>query len=424
MADYIIVGAGVFGVSAALYLATSDPDANILLIDRARCPYPSAASSDLNKIIRADYDDIFYMRLALEALEKWNTDPLYEPYFHKTGMLFAEDLGMGDSSFNNYKLIGIDPGAEILTPGQARERFPVFKNANWTDVKDNYYNPCSGWGEADPAVRAVIEAALAAGVKYVQTTVERLVFDDQGACIGIKTVDGDEIRARSILLCSGAWTAQLVADSDPCRKDIQVNGRMVAAAAASCIVQCDPEHLSLYRDAPVHFLGMPHTHGESIPATADGKLKFNFEVSFTNMEYHEASGQMISVPPVRITQSTWSHDVPEQLKQSVRKVVDHVYGKNAPGLTVESYRMCWDAVTPNQDWIISPHPACKGLYIAGGGSFHSWKFLPTIGKYVTRMLKGELTSEQAEKWAWDRKNEGAACVMYIPQNDLKDFVET
>ncbi|PVH68564.1 hypothetical protein DL98DRAFT_440918, partial [Cadophora sp. DSE1049] len=127
----------------------------------------------------------------------------------------------------------------------------------------------------------------------------------------------------------------------------------------------------------------------------------------------------LSLPLVRST--TWSQDVPEKLKQIVRTVVDHVYGKNAPGLSIESYRMCWDAVTPNQDWIISPHPAAKGLYIAGGGSFHSWKFLPTIGKYITQVLKGQLPAEQAEKWAWDRKNEDAACEMYIPQNDLKGF---
>ncbi len=80
-----------------------------------------------------------------------------------------------------------------------------------------------------------------------------------------------------------------------------------------------------------------------------------------------------------------------------------------------------DAVTPNQDWIISSHPAAKGLYVAGGGSFHSWKFLPTIGKYVSRMLKGELGAEQAEKWVWDRANEWAACEMYIPRSDLRDF---
>ena len=262
MADFLIVGAGVFGVSTALHLIKSDPNANIVLIDRSPCPYPSAASSDMNKIIRADYEDVFYMRLALEALEIWNSDPLYKPYFHETGMLCAEDIGMGDASFRNYKEIGLDPGAEILTLEQSRERFPVFTKANWANVKDNYYNPRSGWGEADPAMQAVAEVALSAGVKFVQAPVEKLCFDDQGACIGVKSVDDDEIRAANILLCTGAWTAQLLADSAPHNADIQVNGRMVAAAATSCIVQCDPEHLSLYRDAPVHFLGMPHTHGE------------------------------------------------------------------------------------------------------------------------------------------------------------------
>ncbi|KAK7413678.1 hypothetical protein QQX98_007460 [Neonectria punicea] len=425
-ADYVIVGAGVFGVSTALHLATSEPDATVVLIDRSPCPCPSAAASDLNRIIRADYGDVFYMDLALKAIDKWNTDPLYAPYFHRTGMVFAENIGMGSASFNNYKKLGVDPGAEMLTVDQARARFPVFSNANWTGVADDmYYNPCSGWADADPSMQAVAEAALAAGVQYVQGAAERLVFaedgDHQGACVGVRTVQGDEIRGNKILLCTGAWTAQLIADSAPQNEKMQVNGRMVAAAATACIVRCAPEHLAKYRDAPVHFLGMPHTHGESIPPTVDGILKFNYEVSFTNTQHHEASGQTLSIPPVRTSQSTWSQDVPEQLKQSVRTVVQHVYGENAPGLTVETYRMCWDAVTPNQDWIVSPHPACKGLYIAGGGSFHSFKFLPILGQYVSRMLKGELTPEEAEKWAWDRPDVGAACEMYIPKNDLKDF---
>ncbi|KAJ4301848.1 hypothetical protein N0V90_003944 [Kalmusia sp. IMI 367209] len=130
-------------------------------------PYPSSASSDLNKIIRANYGDIFYMQLALEVLKKWNTDPLYKRYFHETSMLFVKDIGMGDPSFENYKKIRVNPEAEILTTDQAQERFPVFKNAYWVDIKDTYYNPPSGWGEADPAIRATIEAALSAGMKYV-----------------------------------------------------------------------------------------------------------------------------------------------------------------------------------------------------------------------------------------------------------------
>ena len=61
-----------------------------------------------------------------------------------------------------------------------------------------------------------------------------------------------------------------------------------------------------------------------------------------------------------------------------------------------------DAVTPNQDFIISPHPESRNLYIAGGGSFHNWKFPANIGKYVTQMLTGELEHGLAKKWAWNR----------------------
>lgn len=82
-----------------------------------------------------------------------------------------------------------------------------------------------------------------------------------------------------------------------------------------------------------------------------------------------------------------------------------------------------DAVTPNQDWIISPYADSPNLFIASGGSFHSWKFLPNLGKYVVQMLDGELSKELSEKWAWNRSDSGAACEMYIPTRDLKDFRE-
>ena len=78
-----------------------------------------------------------------------------------------------------------------------------------------------------------------------------------------------------------------------------------------------------------------------------------------------------------------------------------------------------DAVASNQDWIISPHPNCQNLYVVGGGSFHSWNFLPTIGAYVVQMLEGKLDLEKRSRWAWDWGTSGAACVMYIPTRDAK-----
>jgi sarcosine oxidase/L-pipecolate oxidase len=71
--------------------------------------------------------------------------------------------------------------------------------------------------------------------------------------------------------------------------------------------------------------------------------------------------------------------------------------------------------------VICPHPGAQGLFIASGGSFHGWKFLPNIGKYITQMLDGSLDERKATRWAWDRSNEGANCVMYLPSRDLKDI---
>jgi glycine/D-amino acid oxidase-like deaminating enzyme len=74
--SYLIVGSGVFGASTALSLIRKYPDARITLIDRDAYDAPArvAASWDWNKVVRADYRDIVYTRLALEAQHLWRTD--------------------------------------------------------------------------------------------------------------------------------------------------------------------------------------------------------------------------------------------------------------------------------------------------------------------------------------------------------------
>ncbi|KAL8950244.1 MAG: hypothetical protein Q9222_003711 [Ikaeria aurantiellina] len=121
------------------------------------------------------------------------------------------------------------------------------------------------------------------------------------------------------------------------------------------------------------------------------------------------------------SQSTWSQDAPIGLKQEVLNVMTQTYGKEVEGFEFESYRMCWDAVTPKQDWVISPHPNSGSLYIATAGSFHGWEFLPTVGAYVVKMLQNKLTDEQARRWGWDRDNSGAAHGALLPTRDLSDI---
>jgi sarcosine oxidase/L-pipecolate oxidase len=67
-----------------------------------------------------------------------------------------------------------------------------------------------------------------------------------------------------------------------------------------------------------------------------------------------------------------------------------------------------------QDFIISPHPGCKNLFVAIGGSLHAWKFFPILGEYGVEMLEGRLCKEIINKWAWDRREEGSAHKSLVP----------
>lgn len=60
----LIVGAGVFGLSTAFHLAQQGYK-NIKVLDREDIPSPYSAGHDLNKIIRAEYEDPFYTEIAL-----------------------------------------------------------------------------------------------------------------------------------------------------------------------------------------------------------------------------------------------------------------------------------------------------------------------------------------------------------------------
>jgi hypothetical protein len=81
-----------------------------------------------------------------------------------------------------------------------------------------------------------------------------------------------------------------------------------------------------------------------------------------------------------------------------------------------------DAITPNQDFIVCPHPRCRNLFVATGGSFHAWKFLPILGKYVVQMLEGSLDPDMSAKWAWDRINKGTAHEQLVPRREMRDIM--
>lgn len=67
-APIAIIGAGVFGLSTALQLA-SDGYTNITVLEKDdQMPSRSSAGYDLNKIVRPEYEDPWYTELTIVLL--------------------------------------------------------------------------------------------------------------------------------------------------------------------------------------------------------------------------------------------------------------------------------------------------------------------------------------------------------------------
>ncbi len=264
--SYLIVGAGVFGASTALHLVRKYPNAHIRLVDRNAFTAPTrvAASWDWNKVIRADYLDIVYTRLALEARELWKKDPLWRDYFHESGIYWISQTGFAEQVRKNFEELGVDAEITSYSVAEAKELYGgAFADADYTGVSKILVNGISGWADAGDALQRVIQEAVDLGAEYVEAEVTALDLEpgEDGGCKGVVTKDGRTLTADKIILCTGAYTAKLLMDSAPDRPSLQAADRIVAAAVGEAIAPLDDRRLQSLLKMPVAIQENPIERG-------------------------------------------------------------------------------------------------------------------------------------------------------------------
>ncbi|CAH0043587.1 unnamed protein product [Clonostachys solani] len=94
----LIVGGGTFGLSTAYHLAKSGYTSVSVLERSSFIPAEESPGNDVNKIIRAEYEDPRYAQLALEAIDEWTNNPLFAPYYHQVGCPLCNSLAALDKA--------------------------------------------------------------------------------------------------------------------------------------------------------------------------------------------------------------------------------------------------------------------------------------------------------------------------------------
>ena len=139
---------------------------------------------------------------------------MYKEFYHETGLIWVDEIGFGKDVIANYTSLRPDEKWKIANPKDVKNLYGgLFRNANFGKHEEIFVNESSGWVEASKALQKVIETAVFAGVKSVELDISSLVFDKDGACIGVQSTDGQVLSASHIILATGAETVKLLVES-------------------------------------------------------------------------------------------------------------------------------------------------------------------------------------------------------------------
>ncbi|GAA5985364.1 hypothetical protein JCM10908_006947 [Rhodotorula pacifica] len=392
----LIVGAGEFGASAALTLARgpykTHPHLITVLERGAEPPAVDAASSDYNKIVRADYADPLYQQLALDALEQWRT-PRWSPHFHECGVVVATDANHPQADYvtKSYDLNCKSQEATVnkLEKGRGiKSLYPSEVETNDFEGAIAYRNQVGGWAASRDAVVATIDLARSLGVNFLTGEAETLLFrstDPQQPDVrGVLTTDGRYFEADVTILACGSWTPKLLPEL---KEACLPTGQTVAT------VQLSKDEVEQYKDMPVSLF--MDTGFYCFPPNKDGIVK----LAIHDRGWLSPTGPFPSLPRTILTAGYEKQQIPAAALQALREGMARVHPALAKKEIVET-RLCWYSDRESGDFLFDWHPRYPSLFVAAGGSGHAFKFMPLLGDWIVSSLERRLPSPLDKLWSF------------------------
>ncbi|KAI2692214.1 hypothetical protein LCP963914a_308 [Penicillium roqueforti] len=383
----LIVGAGVFGLSTALEL-NKRGYTDITVVDRFVPPSADGSSVDISRIIRADYADPIYSRMAREAYNGWTTE-YKDQYFESGFAMFSETPK--NAYIEKSKTIIRAAGGKLDDLDDAmdiRKLYPSVQ-ADFSGM-NGYHNPKGGWADAAGSIQKLASKCTVAGVSIIAGPRGTVVSLRRvgSRVVGVNLVGGQALLASQVILSTGAWTNRLV------------NISHVASSSGQPVgfIQLTEEEALEMRKIPV-MINMS-SGVFSFPPTPDTNV-----LKMARHGYGYATDIVVNVDGVQKSLSSPKLEssnaatgyLPDDADESLRKGLRQFFPKlgDRPWM---NRRLCWYTDTPNGDFIIDHHPTIQGLFMATGGAGHGFKFLPILGQYIADCFENKAPEALRQKW--------------------------
>lgn len=368
----VIVGAGIFGVTASIELRQRGHQ--VTLLDPGPLPHPLAASTDISKVVRMEYgDDEDYTALAERAIggwREWNAEFGVELY-HETGVLYLRHKrpARGHFEFDSFQVTKRrGHRTERVSQEDVRGRFPAF---NADHLKYVYFNPEGGYAESARVVARLLEKARSVGVELLEGTKFEKLDEADGSVKGVVTSDGRHVQAEQVVIAVGAWTPSVLPFT-----------QKVFKAVGQPVFHLKPRNPEAYQAErfPV-FLVSSSTGYYGFPVNRDGVVK---------IANHGPGREMHPDAPERVVTADEEASLRDFLKSSIPDLAD------AP---IVYTRVCLYCDTRDENFWIAPDPEREGLIVATGDSGHAFKFAPVLGSLISDAVERN-PNPLLEKFRW------------------------
>ncbi|EME42294.1 hypothetical protein DOTSEDRAFT_73205 [Dothistroma septosporum NZE10] len=386
-----ILGGGAWGLSTAHYL-TNAGYTNITVHERAeKIPSPYSAAHDLNKIVRAEYEDPFYTQLALEAIEQWKT-PLFGPYYHQTGYVVATTGRAPQKAITHLQeaLKNIEHHP-VFGPGVRRlDGAKDFKDYTWQysgplSGFKGYFNRIAGYAHSSDTLEGLWRHCASKGVKFVlgeeSGKVTKLNYTGK-KCTGFQTADGREHKSALTIVALGAHAAALLPGV----------GKFAVARSWSVA------HVQLTEDEVNHLRGIPTTNIRDLGFffEPDPKTRL-FKLCPLGIGYTNPDASGVSLPPADKLPPPQDF-IPTEDEAKLRQLLRETFPWMADRPFVDQ-KLCWFADTHDSEFTIDFVPETDNSVIClTGDSGHGFKMMPVFGKWVVQLLNNG--KQELKRWQW------------------------
>jgi monomeric sarcosine oxidase len=370
-ADFVVVGAGVFGVWTAHFLRRRGY--TVALIDAYGAGNTRSSSGDESRIIRMGYGgDTLYTRWAARSLQLWQDffRTTGHALFVKTGVLW---LGTDTDLYAQQlldTLVAERLAHEKLSAPEIATRFPQI---GLERVSFGVFEPESGALLARRSVQAVLDDAVRSGVHYLIDAVVPPVSG--GARLEyLRTRSGKEIRGDTFIFACGAWLPQIFPEIlgtriFPTRQEVF----FFRPPADSR--QFRPPAMPVWLHHEDEMYGLPDIENRGLKIASDRHGE----------PFDPETGKR-----------TVGNRGLREMRAYVRCRLPEL--QDSPLLEA---RVCQYENTSNGDFLIDRHPEIDNAWLVGGGSGHGFKHGPAVGQHIVgRILDA---TEPEKRFSIERK---------------------